>query len=76
MGKPIVKVYGASSDGSGGREIRFCCDNCPPKFEADLTKMNKFYFQISAAMLVSGSVAGGGCGGGGGAIVRTGFASG
>lgn len=29
MGEPIVKVY-------GGREVRFCCGGCPPKFEKDL----------------------------------------
>jgi hypothetical protein len=30
MGDPIVKLY-------DGREVRFCCDACPPKFEKDLT---------------------------------------
>ncbi|MBS0197367.1 MAG: hypothetical protein JSR77_11480 [Planctomycetes bacterium] len=30
MGDPIVKTY-------DGREVRFCCDACPPKFEKDLT---------------------------------------
>jgi hypothetical protein len=29
MGDPIVKVY-------DGREVRFCCDKCPPKFEKDM----------------------------------------
>ncbi len=29
MGEPIVKVY-------DGREVRFCCASCPPKFEKDL----------------------------------------
>jgi hypothetical protein len=29
MGDPVVKVY-------DGREIRFCCSNCPEKFEKDL----------------------------------------
>lgn len=29
MGDPVVKVY-------DGREVRFCCDMCPPKFEKDL----------------------------------------
>lgn len=29
MGDPIVKVY-------DGREVRFCCSACPPKFEKDL----------------------------------------
>jgi hypothetical protein len=29
MGDPIVKVY-------DGREVRFCCKSCPPKFEKDL----------------------------------------
>src|SRR5262245_4279798 len=38
MGKPVVKVYGAGADGAGGREIRFCCDKCPGKFEEDLAK--------------------------------------
>ncbi|MBL8765272.1 MAG: hypothetical protein JNM07_13490 [Phycisphaerae bacterium] len=31
MGDPIVKTY-------DGREVRFCCGMCPPKFEKDLTK--------------------------------------
>ena len=30
MGDPVVKVY-------EGREVRFCCPACPPKFEKDLT---------------------------------------
>ncbi len=38
MGKPVVKVYGAGADGSGGREVRFCCGSCPAQFEADMTK--------------------------------------
>lgn len=29
MGDAVVKVY-------HGREVRFCCDKCPPKFEADM----------------------------------------
>lgn len=29
MGDPVVKLY-------DGREIRFCCPGCPPKFEKDL----------------------------------------
>jgi len=29
MGDAVVKVY-------DGREVRFCCDGCPPKFEKDL----------------------------------------
>ncbi len=29
MGIPIVKSY-------GGREVRFCCKSCPPKFEKNL----------------------------------------
>jgi len=29
MGEPFVKMY-------EGREIRFCCDGCPPRFEKDL----------------------------------------
>lgn len=29
MGSPIVKSY-------EGREVRFCCKSCPPKFEADV----------------------------------------
>lgn len=31
MGDPVVKLY-------DGREVRFCCDSCPPKFERDLAK--------------------------------------
>lgn len=31
MGEPIIKLY-------EGREVRFCCKSCPPKFEKDLTK--------------------------------------
>jgi hypothetical protein len=31
MGDPIVKLY-------EGREVRFCCKSCPPKFEKDLAK--------------------------------------
>lgn len=31
MGKPVQKLYDA-------REVRFCCDACPPRFEADLAK--------------------------------------
>ena len=30
MGDPVIKVY-------EGREVRFCCPACPPKFEKDLT---------------------------------------
>lgn len=29
MGEPFVKMY-------EGREVRFCCDGCPPRFEKDL----------------------------------------
>ncbi|MBI1189736.1 MAG: hypothetical protein GC200_03525 [Tepidisphaera sp.] len=29
MGDPVVKLY-------DGREVRFCCPGCPPKFEKDL----------------------------------------
>ncbi len=29
MGDPVIKVY-------DGREVRFCCPGCPPKFEKDL----------------------------------------
>ncbi len=29
MGDPVVKLY-------DGREVRFCCKECPPKFEKDL----------------------------------------
>jgi hypothetical protein len=36
MGAPVVKVYGAEGGAAGGREIQFCCKNCPPKFEKDL----------------------------------------
>ena len=32
MGEPVVKVY----ESAGGREVRFCCKSCPPKFEKDL----------------------------------------
>ncbi len=31
MGEPVVKLY-------EGREVRFCCKSCPPKFEKDLAK--------------------------------------
>lgn len=31
MGAPIIKTY-------DGREVRFCCKSCPPKFEKDLAK--------------------------------------
>lgn len=31
MGDPVVIVY-------EGREIKFCCDSCRPKFEADPAK--------------------------------------
>ncbi len=31
MGDPIVKSY-------DGREVRFCCNSCPPKFEKDQAK--------------------------------------
>ncbi len=31
MGDPVTKVY----DVAGGREVRFCCPACPPKFEKD-----------------------------------------
>lgn len=31
MGEPVVKLY-------DGREVRFCCKSCPPKFEKDLPK--------------------------------------
>lgn len=31
MGDPIVKTY-------DGREVRFCCNGCPSKFEKDLAK--------------------------------------
>jgi YHS domain-containing protein len=31
MGDPVVKLY-------EGREVRFCCDMCLPKFEKDLAK--------------------------------------
>lgn len=29
MGPPVIKEY-------DGRQVRFCCDGCPPKFEKDL----------------------------------------
>lgn len=28
MGDPVIRIY-------EGREVRFCCSGCPPKFEAD-----------------------------------------
>lgn len=31
MGDPVVRVY-------EGREVRFCCKSCPPKFEKELAK--------------------------------------
>jgi hypothetical protein len=31
MGNPIIKSY-------DGREVRFCCKSCPPKFEKDLAQ--------------------------------------
>src|SRR5262245_811585 len=31
MGDPVVKLY-------DGREVRFCCDKCPPSFEKDQAK--------------------------------------
>lgn len=31
MGEAVVKLY-------EGREVRFCCKSCPPKFEKDLAK--------------------------------------
>jgi len=31
MGDPVVKLY-------DGREVRFCCDKCPPGFEKNLEK--------------------------------------
>jgi len=31
MGDPVIKLY-------DGREVRFCCGGCPPKFEKDLAK--------------------------------------
>jgi hypothetical protein len=31
MGEPVARLY-------DGREVRFCCDACPPKFEKDLGK--------------------------------------
>lgn len=31
MGEPVVKLY-------EGREVRFCCKSCPPKFEKDLAR--------------------------------------
>ncbi|HVU63725.1 MAG TPA: hypothetical protein VHC70_07100, partial [Phycisphaerales bacterium] len=31
MGKPVVKLY-------DGREVRFCCKACPPKFEKNLAE--------------------------------------
>lgn len=38
MGDPVIRIY-------DGREIRFCCEKCVPKFEADqegyLKKINK-----------------------------------
>ncbi len=34
MGEPIIKSY-------DGREVRFCCAGCPPKFESDLAASMK-----------------------------------
>lgn len=31
MGEPVIKLY-------EGREVRFCCESCPPDFEKDLAK--------------------------------------
>lgn len=41
MGAPIVKEY-------EGREIRFCCAGCPPKFEADPAQ---YLAKVDAAMV-------------------------
>ena len=41
MGAPVVYNY-------KGREIRFCCSGCPPKFEADPAKYLK---QIDEAII-------------------------
>lgn len=41
MGDPIVKEY-------EGREIRFCCAGCPPKFEADPAK---YLAKVDAAIV-------------------------
>ena len=38
MGSPVLRVYGAGADGAGGREVRFCCDKCPARFESDPAK--------------------------------------
>jgi YHS domain-containing protein len=46
MGEPVVKVY-------DGREVRFCCDDCVGKFEADKAKYwNKADDQIIAEQLM------------------------
>ena len=43
MGDPVVKTY-------NGREVRFCCPMCPPKFEKDQkTYMKKLDDAIVAA---------------------------
>ena len=34
MGDPVVKTY-------NGREVKFCCNMCPPKFEKDKAKYTK-----------------------------------
>ncbi len=56
MGEPVVKVY----ESAGGREVRFCCKSCPPKFEKDLaasfTKLDeqiikdRFYDEVRAPL--------------------------
>ncbi|MBI3736832.1 hypothetical protein HY256_10000 [Candidatus Sumerlaeota bacterium] len=43
MGDPVIKVY-------EGREIRFCCPACPPKFDAD--KVN-YLKKLDAAIAAS-----------------------
>lgn len=46
MGEAIVKVY-------DGREVRFCCDGCPAKFEAD----KDAYVKKINAMIVESQLA-------------------
>ncbi len=42
MGEPIVKVY-------DGREVKFCCKDCVPKYEKDPAKYNKMIDEAAKA---------------------------
>jgi len=46
MGEAMVKVY-------DGREVRFCCDSCPAKFEAD----KDAYFKKIDTMIIESQLA-------------------